>query len=293
MKSGAPGCPGPRRVDEPDRVARDLFGDHHLPRQLLELQDIVPRQHAFERRPAGAGRLRHDANFFILGEVGDHHIEHEAIELGLRQRIGALELDRILRREHEERLVERVGPPGGGDVRLLHRFEQRRLRLRRRAVDLVGQDDLREDRPFHEPQTPAALLLVENLGAGDVGRHQVGRELNALEVEIEDVGQGLDEQRLRQAGHAGDEAMAAGKERNQHLLDDVVLSDDHLAELREDALASFGDALGADRYRIRESVHVVSTLGPLTIVPDDIGTAGATVGDVGARLSRAGARVSA
>ena len=92
---------------------------------------------------------------------------------------------------------------------------------------------------------PHALLLVEDLGAGDVGRHQIGRELDALEVEIEDVGERLDEQRLRQAGHAGDQAVAAGEERDQHLLDDLVLSDDDLAELGENALAAFGDALGA------------------------------------------------
>jgi hypothetical protein len=31
------------------------------------------------------------------------HVVHEAVELRLRQRIRALELDRVLRREHEER----------------------------------------------------------------------------------------------------------------------------------------------------------------------------------------------
>ena len=129
---------------------------------------------------------------------------------------------------------------------LLHRLEQRRLRLRRRAVDLVGQDDLREDRPLHEAQPADALLLVEDLGAGDVRRHQVGRELDALEVEIEDVGERLDQQRLRQAGHAGDQAVAAGEQRDQHLLDDLVLPDDDLAELGENALAARRDSLGAD-----------------------------------------------
>ena len=34
----------------------------------------------------------------------------------------------------------------GGDLALLHRFEQRGLRLGRRAVDLVGQHDVGEDR---------------------------------------------------------------------------------------------------------------------------------------------------
>jgi hypothetical protein len=72
---------------------------------------------------------------------------------------------------------------------------------------------------------------------GDVRRHQVGRELNPLEIEIEDVGDRLDQQRLRQAGHAGDEAMAAREERNQHLLDDFVLADDDLAQFGENALA--------------------------------------------------------
>jgi MoxR-like ATPase len=37
-------------------------------------------------------------------------------------------------------------------VILLHRLEQRRLGLWRGAVDLVGEDDLREDRSFDEAQ---------------------------------------------------------------------------------------------------------------------------------------------
>ena len=41
----------------------------------------------------------------------------------------------------------------------------------------------------------------------------------------------VDEQRLREAGHADEEAVAAGEERDEHLLDDVVLPDDELAQL--------------------------------------------------------------
>ena len=133
---------------------------------------------------------------------------------------------------------------GRRDVVLLHRFEQRGLRLRRRPVDLVGEDDVREDRPLDELQPPVPLLFLEDLGAGDVGRHQVGRELNALEVEIEDVGERLDQQRLRQARHAGDQAVSAREQRDQHFFDDFVLADDDLAQLRENLLAAFGDAFG-------------------------------------------------
>ena len=98
---------------------------------------------------------------------------------------------------------------------LLHRLEQRRLRLRRRPVDLVGQQDLREDRPFHEAKAAVAVGLVEDLRAGDVGGHQVRRELDPLEREIEDLRQRLDEQRLGESRHAGDQAVPAGEERHQ------------------------------------------------------------------------------
>ena len=137
--------------------------------------------------------------------------------------------------------------PGRGDVVLLHRLEQRRLRLRRRAVDLVGEDDLREDRPGHEPQHARAVLLVEHLGAGDVRRHQVGRELNPLEAEVEDRRERLDQQRLGQPGHAGDQAVAAREQRDEDLVDHLVLPDDDLAELGEDLLAPLLDAFGEVR----------------------------------------------
>ncbi len=130
-----------------------------------------------------ARRLRHDPHFVVFAQVGHDDVEHEAIELRLGQRIGAFELDRVLRRQHEERPLELIRSAGGRDVILLHRFEQRRLRLRRRPVDLVGQDDLREDRSL--ARTAACALpcvLVEDLGARDVGRHQVGRELDPLEA---------------------------------------------------------------------------------------------------------------
>jgi hypothetical protein len=99
-------------------------------------------------------------------------------------------------------------------------------------------------------------LLVQHFGAGDVGRHEVGGELNALEGEVQDLRDGLDEQRLRQPGHPRDQAMAAREERHQHLVDDFVLSDDDLADFGEDALPPPRDELG-DRHdvRCRRDVH--------------------------------------
>ena len=101
----------------------------------------------------------------------------------------------------------------------------------------------------------AAGILVENLGAGDVRRHQVRSELDALELEIEDVGERPDQERLRQPGHAGDEAVASGEQRDQHLIDDVVLPDDDLAQFAQDAIASFSDALDAGGFRVRGGIQ--------------------------------------
>ena len=141
------------------------------------------------------------------------------------------ELDRTASCEHEERALERIRPTRGRDVGILHRFEERRLRFRRRPIDLVGEDDLREDRPGHEPESAVSVGLVEHLGAGDVGGHQVGRELDPLERQVENLRDRLDEQCLGESRHAGDQAMPAGEERDEDLIDDRILPDDDLADL--------------------------------------------------------------
>ena len=76
-----------------------------------------------------------------------------------------------------------------------------------------------------------ALVLLEDLRAGDVGGHQVGRELDAVEAEVQDPGQAADQQGLGQAGHAHQQHVAAGEEGDQHLLDHLLLADDDLGDL--------------------------------------------------------------
>ena len=63
------------------------------------------------------------------------------------------------------------------------------------------------------------LVLLEDLGAGDVRGHQVGRELDAVEGQVQRIGQRADHQRLGQAGHADQQAVAAGEDGDQQLLD--------------------------------------------------------------------------
>ena len=86
--------------------------------------------------------------------VADLDGHQEPVELRLGQRIRADLFDRILRRDDEERLRQLARLPVLRDLALLHRLEQRALRLRRGAVDLVGEHDRREDRARMEAEGP-------------------------------------------------------------------------------------------------------------------------------------------
>jgi hypothetical protein len=132
----------------------------------------------------------------------------------------------------QERPRQRARDAVGGDARLLHRLEQRRLRLRGRAVDLVGEQQLREHRAGEELER--VLLLVEHVAAAHVARHQVGRELDALELAAEHAAERAHQQRLAEAGRPFEEHVAAGEHRQQRVLDDLLLPDERAAHLVAD-----------------------------------------------------------
>ena len=112
---------------------------------------------------------------------------------------------------------------------LLHRFQQGGLRLGRSAVDLISQDHVGEDRPLDELHAATALAgLFEDFRAGDIRRHQVGRELNSLKFQVKDLGDRAHQQRLRQPGRAGDQAMPTSEQANQELMRRLFLTDDDL-----------------------------------------------------------------
>ena len=121
-----------------------------------------------------------------LVAVRERHVEleEEAVELRLGQRVGALHLERVLRREHEERLLERVRRAWPTVTRCsciasssaLCVFGVARLISSARTMFAkIG--------PLRNSKTLlAAARLVDHRRADDVGRHQVGRELDAREV---------------------------------------------------------------------------------------------------------------
>ena len=115
-------------------------------------------------------------------------MHQEAIHLRLWQGIGAFLLDRVLRRHDHEHRHELVGLACHGNLAFLHRLEKRCLDFRRRAVDLVGQDNVCEDRAGLEDKPFCGVLAEIHFRARYIGWQQVGCELDAAEFRFEIAG---------------------------------------------------------------------------------------------------------
>ena len=130
---------------------------------------------------------RTQAHLDLGRRVADADAQQEAIELRLGQRERPGEVLRVLRRDDEERIRQRDRLPVERDLPLVHRLEQRGLRARAGAVDLVGEEDVREDGPLAEDEL--ALALVVDADAEDVAREQIARELHATQLAADGLGE--------------------------------------------------------------------------------------------------------
>src|SRR3954467_5532274 len=227
----------PAGADDRERVVDHVRRRRNVADQMTHRFDVGGGGDRPDCRFLVARRRRQDAVLLRRRRVVDDDVEHEAIELRFRQRVGAFLLDRVLRGEDEQRTLQFITDAVHRHLVLLHRLQQRRLRLRRRPVDLVGEDHVREHRARDEADLAAAgrAVFFDHLGTDDVRRHQVGRELDAIEFEVDRLGERLDEQGFRKTGDAAKQAVAAGKEGGEDVLHDGVLSDDRAAELVAEA----------------------------------------------------------
>ena len=141
------GAPRPRRTRRPRASTCTASSRPSSVGEIRGGGDLRDRVEADGATPDAAAR----ASPVRPRRSGSRHRAHqEPVELRSGKRVRALVLDRVLGRDHEERTgAERARH---GDLALLHRLEQRRLGLRRGAVDLVGQQQIGEhrSRPEHE-----------------------------------------------------------------------------------------------------------------------------------------------
>ena len=130
--------------------------------------------------------------------IADADAQQEAVELRLRQRIGALQLDR----DSGWRSPGTAGSSGNDwpsivtcDSCMASSSAACVLGVAR----LISSASSRLVKTGPAPELEAALALVVEEAAGDVARQQVGRELDAPEAEVERLGQEPGDQGLGEA----------------------------------------------------------------------------------------------
>ena len=173
--------------------------------------------------------------FFVPAGIVNVDHEHEPVQLGFGQGVGSFLLDRVLCGQDEEGELQVVCFPARGHMVLLHCLEQGGLGFWRRSVDLVSQDNIGEQRAFYEREHSFArgAVFLDYVGSCDVRGHEVGCELDTVEIELQDLGQCGDHQCFRQTRYADEQAVPAADQRLQQQLDNRILPDDHFVQLGE------------------------------------------------------------
>ena len=99
-------------------------------------------------------------------------------------------------------------------------------------VDLVGEDQIRKDRPFLHDEV--LVLRPIDLGTDQVCRQQVGGKLNALKTGVDRLGQTCNGSGLGQPRNALDQQVPAGQQTNQHPVNKLILPDENSTDFAHD-----------------------------------------------------------
>ncbi len=185
----------------------------------------------------------------------------EPVELGFGKRISPFHFDGVLGRHDQERRLQLMGRRTAGNGMLLHGFEQRGLSLGCRAIDFVGQHEMREDRPSLESEGFGAAFGIDNHAADDVGGHQVRRELDARVLQMHHSRERPQKRGFTQSGYAFEQHMAARQQTDQYAIDDFLLADDDFSDFFADPVELRGGKLESGVGLHGNILHQASRLG--------------------------------
>ena len=190
--------------------------------------------------------LLDDLQLLVRRRIPERRLQEEAVELGFRQWERPFVLDRVFRRDQQEGIGQDARLAVDGDLMLGHRFKKCRLRLRHRAVDLVDEHDVREDRAGAKLEV--TLALVVDREARDVRGLQIRRALDPRRRRTLDrLSDRTGEHRLRRPRHILEEHMTPAQERGENESDLVALAVDDRFDVLEEAVRQRGGALKAIR----------------------------------------------
>ena len=181
-------------------------------------------------------------NFALVGGVRlvDFNIHQKTVQLGFRQIISTLVLNRVLGSHHHEQPRQEITLPAGADLPFGHRFQQRGLHLGRRAVDFVGQHQIGKNRPLAKLEL--TLLADVNFAAGNVRRQQIRRKLDTVKAGGNAVGQRFDRLGFGQPRRTFDQRVTFRQKRDDHFFHQILLPDDpavHIIFQTNDFIAYF------------------------------------------------------
>jgi len=194
---------------------------------------------------ATVGLREHLALGFGVG-IAETDAQQETVELRVGQGEGPGKVDRILGRDHQERLRQPMRASVDRDLAFGHRLQQRALRLRCGAIDFVGHHDLGEHRSRMEREL-CAVALVDRY-AEDVGWQQVAGELDALEGQAERAGEGMRQRRFAHPRQVLHQKVAVGHHAGEGEANAVGLAQQHAVDLRNrgsESIERVADAWGS------------------------------------------------
>src|SRR6185369_17274070 len=95
-----------------------------------------------------------------------------------------------------------------------------------------GQNDVGEYRARLEiEKLVAGLVFLNDVGADDIGRHQIRCELNSRRTQVQRITESLHELRLSQSRHAFQQNVPLAQDGHENVVNDVGISDNHLRDL--------------------------------------------------------------
>ena len=171
------------RHDQLDDVFLDSRCHVHRKNFLASSKEIFLTDDAWSSRHFVLCLIAHelqDAAFGFSGRIAYGHMHQEAVELSFRQGISTFLLDWVLRCHDQEQGWQLERFTTHADLMLGHRLQKCGLHFGGSAVDLVGQNQVVENRTGLKAER--SIFRPENLCAGDVAWQQVWSELNAMEV---------------------------------------------------------------------------------------------------------------
>ena len=176
-----------------------------------------------------------DPDLLVHARVAERRADEKPVELRLGERVRAVLLDRVLRRDQEKRIRQRPRRAVDGHLQLRHALEERGLRLRECTVDLVDENDVREDRTG--PELELARERAPDREARHVRRLEVRRALDPRHGGLLDAaGEGAREDGLCRPGHVLEEHVATACEGGDDEANRLLFADDNGLDIRKDPL---------------------------------------------------------